>query len=80
MSTHRSESAELHGPEAFLSCRTSGLHRGPWRHPAESAMQPKPQNASNAPQRETNIWGALHYEHETAETQSCKGGLRESDR
>lgn len=65
-SAHRSESAELHGPEMLH------LHGGPWRHPAESAMKLKPPNESNALQTGGKHLGVLHYKHEITETQSLE--------
>lgn len=71
MSSHRSESAELHGPEMFLSCCTSRLHRGGTllNQPCNSSHKMKVMHHK----QERNIWVCvLHYKHEITETQSLE--------
>lgn len=73
MSTHRSESAELHSPKMFLSCCTSRFQRKAWKRPAESAVQPKPPNESNAPQTGDKHFGELCYKWNTISGGAVKG-------
>lgn len=70
MSSHRSESAELQ------RCFSHVAHPGSIEDRGGTLLNP-PCNSShkmrsNAPQRETNIWGVLHYKREIAETQSLE--------
>lgn len=70
MSSQRNESAELQ------RCFSRVAHPGSIEDRAGTPLNP-PCNSShkmrsNAPQRQSNIWGVLHYKREIAETQSLE--------